>query len=541
MTTNVSELEYKMWAAPTTSHASSVLGLLKHQNQDCTLIFSQGEKVRVPSLLLAFYSPMLAQFLAEQDENCISLPEQLQSLDEVFDILDILDCYLMDMTRKTEEETKDHLKDRGMKEDNENLDQKKNSFPQNMHVKLNTNLSNENISKSYTLSKAWCQPTEAQACDVLSLIKFQKKDIALVSSCGGKVEMHSLLLALYSPLLARLLEGHQGHAGGVTIPFPIKTINRLVDMMYGASLSKDQEVEEAAKWLGINISMQENKKEEDSELKQEEGSEQSSRCDDVDFRGMEDHEIYLEQIAAQKYESNARNKDIKDVKHIIDDCSKNSNKKEEQERSYHHGSWAEMMKRKTIKCDFCESSFITDRGGKKKHMLLKHMKVIECDQCSESFTDFDVYIKHLNKCQQFVCNICGEVKLCKKTFDSHVESKHGQGVSCHHCGKHYTTKAACQLHISNKHGKVEKEEACERCGKIFKDVKRHLKTCGTIPKKKLPCISCDKTFSSKEALKYHVKRIHENIRDKACEHCPYITYSNFNLRLHVTKMHKSKL
>jgi len=171
MTTNVSELEYKMWAAPTTSHASSVLGLLKHQNQDCTLIFSQGEKVRVPSLLLAFYSPMLAQFLAEQDENCISLPEQLQSLDEVFDILDILDCYLMDMTRKTEEETKDHLKDREVKEGNVNLDQNKNSFPQKMDVKLRTDISNTNISKYYTLSKAWCKPTEAQACEVVNLIK----------------------------------------------------------------------------------------------------------------------------------------------------------------------------------------------------------------------------------------------------------------------------------------------------------------------------------------------------------------------------------
>jgi len=243
-----------MWAAPTTSHASSVLALLKHQNQDCTLIFSQGEKVRVPSLLLAFYSPMLAQFLAEQDENCISLPEQLQSLDEVFDILDILDCYLMDMTRKTEEETKDHLKDREVKEGNVNLDQNKNSFPQKMDVKLRTDISNTNISKYYTLSKAWCKPTEAQACEVVSLIKLQKKDVTLVSSYGGKVEIHSLHLALHSRLHLRrpvpavvallLLEARPP---GVVLPEPPRP--RLVPRHHGPGVPQGRPLQEVHQQL----------------------------------------------------------------------------------------------------------------------------------------------------------------------------------------------------------------------------------------------------------------------------------------------------
>ena len=54
------------------------------------------------------------------------------------------------------------------------------------------------------------------------------------------------------------------------------------------------------------------------------------------------------------------------------------------------------------------------------------------------------------------------------------------------------------------------------------------------------CDRCDKTFSSKEHMKRHVKRVHDKILDVPCPHCDYKTYCNFNLRIHVTRVHEGK-
>ena len=60
-----------------------------------------------------------------------------------------------------------------------------------------------------------------------------REDCVLVSSCGGRVRVHSLLLALHSPLLARLLlEVGEGERG-VSLPLSLQHIRQLVAGLQG--------------------------------------------------------------------------------------------------------------------------------------------------------------------------------------------------------------------------------------------------------------------------------------------------------------------
>ena len=49
------------------------------------------------------------------------------------------------------------------------------------------------------------------------------------------------------------------------------------------------------------------------------------------------------------------------------------------------------------------------------------------------------------------------------------------------------------------------------------------------------CDICNKQLTTERGLKKHRKLLHLKAKDKQCEMCSYSTYSNFNLRLHITK------
>ena len=94
----------------------------------------------------------------------------------------------------------------------------------------------------------------------MSLVREQRTDTVLVSSlCGGQVPTHSLLLALHSPLLARLLIEAGTDMHGLTLPFPLTVIKGLLAMMHmeedlEGNVPKGfrgEELMEAADCLGI--------------------------------------------------------------------------------------------------------------------------------------------------------------------------------------------------------------------------------------------------------------------------------------------------
>ena len=97
------------------------------------------------------------------------------------------------------------------------------------------------------------------AAAVTSLVLQGAKDCVLVSSCGGRLGIQSLLLALHSPLLASLLG--QGE-GGISLPLPLPAIKAMVSFLQsqgeqeeGKHLSPgvQEEVEEGLALLGISV------------------------------------------------------------------------------------------------------------------------------------------------------------------------------------------------------------------------------------------------------------------------------------------------
>ena len=44
-------------------------------------------------------------------------------------------------------------------------------------------------------------------------------------------------------------------------------------------------------------------------------------------------------------------------------------------------------------------------------------------------------------------------------------------------------------------------------------------------------------FYTSKRRDHHVKSVHDKVKDKQCPECAYNTYSSYNLRLHVTKVH----
>ena len=54
------------------------------------------------------------------------------------------------------------------------------------------------------------------------------------------------------------------------------------------------------------------------------------------------------------------------------------------------------------------------------------------------------------------------------------------------------------------------------------------------------CNECGKLFTTKDHLSHHIKGVHLKIKNKHCDQCEYSSYSGFNLKLHISKMHNGK-
>jgi len=221
---------------------------------------------------------------------------------------------------------------------------------------------------------------------------------------------------------------------------------------------------------------------------------------------------------------------------------------------------------------FCNSCDFTSKHQKRydKHMFEKHEQTLcsicgmnfetfesftlhieahmpeKCDICKKSFKNKDFLKKHVdsthNRTAKEMCPVCGKIY---KNVSNHVRIAHEYMTKqCPHCP--YSSKISTDLnrHIQRTHTE-ETVTTCPYCAKTTKNIKRHLKInkCDR-PEEKvfahIKCDRCDKTFSSKEHMKRHIKRIHDKILDIHCLQCDYKTYSNFNLRIHVTRVHEGK-
>ena len=99
------------------------------------------------------------------------------------------------------------------------------------------------------------------------------------------------------------------------------------------------------------------------------------------------------------------------------------------------------------------------------------------------------------------------------------------------------------LHIDNHHPEHgEKKFFCKKCQKgfIFK-LSCTYHYCKNSDKRrnpaKLKCLSCDKTYLTKQSMDNHIKSVHIGLKPFLCDQCEYITSSKSSLNYHIKTRH----
>ena len=209
------------------------------------------------------------------------------------------------------------------------------------------------------------------------------------------------------------------------------------------------------------------------------------------------------------------------------------------------------------------------KGSLIRHYMNVHDKPHEC--CGENFTEYKLFRKHQSKAHHnFQCAECAETFFRKEQLERHQKWHHevepqkcpmcpavikdvemhmknchtGDLMTCSACPYTSRRKADIDGHYRKVHTDLNKE-TCSVCGETFKGLKRHLERtkCGTGKKAEatIPCPEgCPKMFTLQDTVDKHIRQVHLKIKNKICPFCEYKTYSRFNLKLHVTKMHEGK-
>ena len=178
-----------------------------------------------------------------------------------------------------------------------------------------------------------------------------------------------------------------------------------------------------------------------------------------------------------------------------------------------------------------------------------------CDICSNEFRS-SIYLRNHKrtihnitdeKYNNRFCQICPE---CGKSVDSlkqHMQLIHSaHKLQCPHCQFQTPYKNNLKNHIENKHtgGNIKN---CPFCGKLVKNVKRHLLAAKcdlpeeerNNPADMVQCDRCNKQFKNLERLKKHIRDIHDKPAIQ-CELCSFQTKYNCNMKMHVRRVHDNK-
>ena len=238
---------------------------------------------------------------------------------------------------------------------------------------------------------------------------------------------------------------------------------------------------------------------------------------------------------------------------------------------FKNGRPKKSFKNKGFPCEYCIDSFKTS-NFLMRHILSEHDKPIRCDKCDVTFSEILPFKTHNKKIHSIhICNICGISKFKKIQLDYHMEAEHQENVTCPECMIICKTQSLLRSHILRIHSKKLFQKCtkcdykthipsemkghfkrrhtditkgtCQYCGVVFKALRSHLRNTGCggeVTVKEWKCTHCKMDFKVKSELDRHVNRIHKKIKDKKCQDCSYATYSVYNLRLHITKMHLGK-
>ena len=126
----------------------------------------------------------------------------------------------------------------------------------------------------------------------------------------------------------------------------------------------------------------------------------------------------------------------------------------------------------------------------------------------------------------------------KKNFEQPNVGKvplHPKSITCDKCEKSFSSKQGLYFHIRSFHENVRYN--CDKCDKRYSDkssLNRHMQS--VHENVQFNCDHCDKRFSHKDNLNIHIKNVHDHIRYN-CEKCGKSFSQKGNLNTHIKSVH----
>ena len=172
-----------------------------------------------------------------------------------------------------------------------------------------------------------------------------------------------------------------------------------------------------------------------------------------------------------------------------------------------------------------------------------------CGFCDDIFEGIFYLKDHEKTCKvkleiesempKFVCPMCGESYMMKRTLDAHMRAHHntsGKVIQCQYCEKTFPSSAAYSSHKRNHHDPI----TCAECGKFFKSKilhRNHVILNHTREEDKpYRCTVCPKGFIYIRELNNHMN-IHTGARPYQCAYCEKAFADQSTRRQHQRSVH----
>ena len=119
-------------------------------------------------------------------------------------------------------------------------------------------------------------------------------------------------------------------------------------------------------------------------------------------------------------------------------------------------------------------------------------------------------------------SLAGHLKIFHKVRDIPCEVEG--------CAVMFKKKSDMRNHVAVVHN--DRREVCVQCGKSFKDLKYHVKS--VHEHVSYDCDLCQKKYTTKQALNYHLRTQHGDRKKEVCDYC---AVEVFNVKHHIKMKH----
>ncbi|KAL0853004.1 hypothetical protein ABMA27_012785 [Loxostege sticticalis] len=162
---------------------------------------------------------------------------------------------------------------------------------------------------------------------------------------------------------------------------------------------------------------------------------------------------------------------------------------------------------------------------------------INCMECDESFKYFGTLLAHThkyhNKCNAFLCEICGQGFASKVHVADHLRNCHFEG-ECAKCQKKFTSQSALRLHDD----KVHRSWKCPKCTEVLGSrylMKQHMALVHDVGNNLFKCDECDKVFVLRNRFLEHKARVHLKEKTVECPICGFKLFNKEMLKRHMVR------